>query len=368
MYIVQTKDSAAVQSTNSPEEAARLFFEASEGLEPILKSIDKGKVSVLGRVAKASVKGADGKYADEYRKEISGIDKAVREAYFFHAVRSANGLENSVEQDAAPGREATRSSMQLRQFGNEAEKAGQEINRLDSLANSQEASARLGTPKGMDGDYAPVEQTERDIARQAEAMARVHAEFVAFDSNKLLSNERSYHYRDSGQLAFRDYGNKIKTHVNDERVALGIVNLAESRGWKSIKVNGQQDFRRQVWLEASLKNISVRGYTPTEQDKARLASVRERQMRNSVEATAPKAAQRQQVGMAVADKIMTAKIKDASVREQALSKINGGLQARAEKGTVPAIPIYDKNAPPGATHQQQRGRAHQLQHEHEATR
>jgi len=50
-----------------------------------------------------------------------------------------------------------------------------------------------------------------------------------------------------------------------------MVRIAEARGWDEIKVSGSETFRKEVWLEAASRGMHVKGYTPSEQDKAELA-------------------------------------------------------------------------------------------------
>lgn len=72
-------------------------------------------------------------------------------------------------------------------------------------------------------------------------------------------------------IAFVDKGGKLETKGDNEHTALDMVSIADARGWESIKVAGTEAFRRQVWLEASARGITVRGYKPNEIDKALLA-------------------------------------------------------------------------------------------------
>lgn len=80
-----------------------------------------------------------------------------------------------------------------------------------------------------------------------------------------------FHYVDKPKLqAFEDKGDKLETKSNSERIAADLVKIAHARGWEKIKVNGSAEFRQKVWLEASLQGMAVKGYTPTEADKALL--------------------------------------------------------------------------------------------------
>lgn len=80
-----------------------------------------------------------------------------------------------------------------------------------------------------------------------------------------------YHPKNTKIVAFEDKGNKLQTQSNSEQIAEAMVSIARARGWDEIKVSGSETFRREVWLEASTHGMHVKGYTPSEVDKAELA-------------------------------------------------------------------------------------------------
>lgn len=67
------------------------------------------------------------------------------------------------------------------------------------------------------------------------------------------------------------FANKLETKSNSEAIAESMVRIAEARGWDEIKVSGSEAFRKEVWLEAASRGMHVKGYSPSEQDKAELA-------------------------------------------------------------------------------------------------
>ncbi len=71
-------------------------------------------------------------------------------------------------------------------------------------------------------------------------------------------------------LAFEDRGRRIKTTQNNPRVAASMVDIAEAKGWERVRVKGKETFRREVWLQGAARGIEVKGYTPREEDLARL--------------------------------------------------------------------------------------------------
>jgi hypothetical protein len=86
----------------------------------------------------------------------------------------------------------------------------------------------------------------------------------------LRVGDKFYHPKNADLVAFEDKGNKLETRSNSEQIAENLVRIAESRGWDEIKVSGSESFRREAWLAASERGINVKGYSPSEQDKAAL--------------------------------------------------------------------------------------------------
>jgi putative DNA primase/helicase len=97
-----------------------------------------------------------------------------------------------------------------------------------------------------------------------------------------------FHYSSKPDLqAFEDKGNKLETKSNSERVAADLVKIAHARGWNDIKVKGSEEFRRQVWLEASLQGMQVKGYKPSDADKALLEKRERESPSNAIERDGP---------------------------------------------------------------------------------
>jgi hypothetical protein len=94
-------------------------------------------------------------------------------------------------------------------------------------------------------------------------------------AKRYLIAENKFYFRDDPNLvAFEDKGKRLSTEHNDPQVAQSMVELAQAKNWNSIKVKGAVEFRREVWLAASLRGIDIQGYEPRAVDKARLAELR----------------------------------------------------------------------------------------------
>lgn len=87
----------------------------------------------------------------------------------------------------------------------------------------------------------------------------------------LRVGDKFYHPKNTDLVAFEDKGNKLETKSSSESIAESMVRIAEARGWDEIKVSGSETFRKQVWLEAASRGMHVKGYSPSEKDKAELA-------------------------------------------------------------------------------------------------
>lgn len=61
--------------------------------------------------------------------------------------------------------------------------------------------------------------------------------------------------------------NILKTRNNDKKTIKNMLAIAETNGWQNIKVKGSPEFKKEIWLQASLKGLEVQGYKPSEQDK-----------------------------------------------------------------------------------------------------
>jgi hypothetical protein len=88
-------------------------------------------------------------------------------------------------------------------------------------------------------------------------------------ANRYLKVEDKYYLPDK-TVAFEDRGNKLKLDTENREVIKDALDIAETRGWESITVTGTNNFKHQVWREATIKGIAVNGYKPTALEIAEL--------------------------------------------------------------------------------------------------
>ena len=85
------------------------------------------------------------------------------------------------------------------------------------------------------------------------------------------------------RLAFEDLGARLATEHNHPDIAESMMEMALAKKWRRIRVSGHDDFRREVWLQASLRGMAVTGYEPKPVDQARLEELRQHRMTNRIE-------------------------------------------------------------------------------------
>ncbi|RDK01147.1 LPD7 domain-containing protein [Paraburkholderia lacunae] len=84
------------------------------------------------------------------------------------------------------------------------------------------------------------------------------------------------------QLAFEDIGPYLVTEHNRPDVVESMVDMVRAKVWGRIRVSGHEQFRREVWVQATLLGIEVSGYEPKAVDFVRLAEGRRDRMTNRI--------------------------------------------------------------------------------------
>jgi hypothetical protein len=164
-------------------------------------------------------------------------------------------------------------------------------------ADRQATEAQLGHVPGeprqkapeKDADEREVKVTARDNQVESDEILTASREakktVIPPDVQRHYVNvdNKYYSQKNPSVVAFEDKGNRLETRMNNEEVASNLVKIAEARGWDEIKVTGTENFRKEVWMEAAARGMHVKGYKPSEADKASLeARVRTRDA-NTVE-------------------------------------------------------------------------------------
>ena len=227
------------------------------------KNIELAKAGKLGKAASVNMD----HFKDDQLQGVSGSQEIDPAGAFIRAKKQRELDRNWLESHSTP---ISSESIKSDNVQSEATQSVQEKNNI-----RPENGSHIADPK-----------TPGDDERQRELIAQVQKQFHV--------NGATYHFKDRpDKIAFIDHGKRIATSFNDERIATSLVMLAEAKGWKSIKVKGHPDFRREVWLAASMQGLEVRGYKPSEQDLFNLDQYQQRAMQNSVEKGDPSRTQEQ---------------------------------------------------------------------------
>jgi len=78
-------------------------------------------------------------------------------------------------------------------------------------------------------------------------------------------------YFPDGAKAFRDHGRRLSTPSENAELIRSLVEIAKARGWDTVVVQGTDRFREEAWRQARLEGLAVRGYRPSEPERAALS-------------------------------------------------------------------------------------------------
>lgn len=152
--------------------------------------------------------------------------------------------------------------------------------------------------------------------------------------------------------AFRDQGRRLAASRPDPNAIRDMVAIAQHRGWRSIVVEGEPDFRREAWLAAQTLGIEVRGYRPTERDRQdlerRLSASERRAARERADPTdaareRPSAAAG--TNLRIVESVVRSRITEPAAQARVLAAARERLARWLEQGArVHAVPVAP--APP----------------------
>jgi hypothetical protein len=182
----------------------------------------------------------------------------------------------------------------------------------------------------------------REMGKTFKIPVSVTNNFRAFDGK--------YYFKDQkNTLAFEDKGKSITTEHDDDRVAKAVVRIAEAKGWRNIKVTGNETFRREVWVQAEIHGIKVKGFTPKEADLALLDEHRKNNEKRLTDLKMHDLDKSPQASVlkAVAKEVLKEKVKNPKVRQAIMNEISHRLERNLLNGKqLPNVLMYDKNAKP----------------------
>ena len=173
-----------------------------------------------------------------------------------------------------------------------------------------------------------------------------------------------YRFRgDTSRVAFTESTFRLATDTNSPSVARSMVDVAEARNWRALRVAGNEDFKRMVWLEASVRGVKTLGYEPNPGDLEVLKKEREARLVNRIEpdrlgrddgpgaaatptdkASARSGGGRKAVLVAI-EAVLVAKGVPEKQRAAVMAAATEKLAQRIRDGQAPSVKVYDKAAP-----------------------
>jgi hypothetical protein len=266
----------------TPEEAAKQAQRDSEDYRAQGDTTERGYMRddmALNAKASPHYKEALEKAAPDVAQDVTGEKARVEELRIDPA--DLERVAAARARDAAQVRDA----LGLNSVEPNIEKEQQQLSEAqDAQRAAWLKKADAANAQGQANSKAPggnqVESDEIFTATQSEIKPAVPAEI---EKQYLRVGDKFYHPKNTDLVAFEDKGNKLETKSNSEAIAESMVRIAEARGWDEIKVSGSETFRKEVWLEAASRGMHVKGYSPSEQDKAELAKRMSQTEANKVE-------------------------------------------------------------------------------------
>lgn len=167
-----------------------------------------------------------------------------------------------------------------------------------------------------------------------------------------------YHYRgEANRIAFIESMSRLVTNNNNPSVARSMVDVADLRKWNALRVFGHDDFRRTVWLEASLRGVKTVGYEPARADLALFDREREARQDNRLEqmssASATTATKQSALGnggckavLDALDAVLVASKVPAKQREAVMKAAENTVTRRLQVGENHKVDVYNKSGPP----------------------
>lgn len=129
-------------------------------------------------------------------------------------------------------------------------------------------------------------KTERKPEEFENLPSSIKNNYYAITKNRFLQDEKVNYYdkddKDQVNIAFEDRKDSLNTSRQDEKTINAMLDMAESKNWTKIQLKGTEEFKQKAWLEASLRGIETKGYTPSEKDQAELIAKQKERTQNTV--------------------------------------------------------------------------------------
>lgn len=141
-------------------------------------------------------------------------------------------------------------------------------NSIEPAAPARPAAARKPDPAEI-----PIREatpTEIRALRSRPAPHDIEMDSVARRHNLYMMERRStrIYYTDYQQKSevMRAAPQRITTKLDDRQTVSAMLDLAQARGWQSVKLRGTDNFKREAWVQAQVRGMQTEGYQPKATD------------------------------------------------------------------------------------------------------
>ncbi len=224
-------------------------------------------------------------------------------------------------------------------------------------------------PRTAETAVAKIDLDAERAARVARLEAALFERYVvkraAVKVGDLAIGRTEYRYRgDANRVAFTETTFRLATDNNNPSVARSMVDVAEARNWQSLRVSGNEDFKRMVWLEASLRGVKALGYEPQLADQDLLKRERDGRAVNRIEpvrvaepgrvsesatGSPTKQSARGSGGrkavLAALEAVLVSKGVPIKQRDAVMAAATENLASRLRNGQVHKVKVFDESAP-----------------------
>ena len=141
-------------------------------------------------------------------------------------------------------------------------------NSIEPAAPARPAAARKPDPAEI-----PIREAtpaEMRALRSRPAPHDIETDAVARRHNLYMAERRStrIYYTDYQQKSevMRAAPQRITTRLDDRQTVSAMLDLAQARGWQSVKLRGTDSFKREAWVQAQVRGMQTEGYQPKATD------------------------------------------------------------------------------------------------------
>jgi hypothetical protein len=225
------------------------------------------------------------------RQEVARAKFERDQALELLGSRNVKAIESAAGEQSAGSREMVKGELRGRRLEfrqvNLTEDASRKPGNTIALDSRYTEPQSPGTQGTATGTAPPMEDTPESKRGAPQAKAEA-APFPMPEeiTRRFYRVDHKYYFPDRS-LAFIDKGTKLKIESENAELVKLALDIAEARGWKGIRVTGTDSFRSRVWREASVRDVAVSGYEPTELERQDVERTRNRRAASEVPEPSP---------------------------------------------------------------------------------